>query len=439
MDLRIPPHNIEAEQALLAAMIINPGIIGQVMEMIKPEGFYRESHIAICQAIFELKQDADLVTVKSQLEKNNTLEKAGGQDYLMSLADSHSTSAGWEYYCGIIKDLSVRRELINRVNAALEQLWNQGKAVQDTIASLKSGLIDSAHDIIDYADNRRLYVERYEDIISDDGKEPGLFAEIPGIENKFFFEAGYIHCIAARSNSGKTAIAVQIADSIQSKYGPVVFYSLESMRSKLANRIIARRSNIALSRLHYRNLTATQEYNLKNILHDLTTSRLYLIDSTEYRFIERLTIHAENYIQKHGIKCIFVDFLQLMYSSAKTFRGSRHLEISYVVGEIKSLAKNLNIPIIFLSQLKRKDGNPRPGLEDLKESGDIENNTDNVLFLHAIREQDEVEYPVEFFMGKGKDQERFSVWLHFNGHFQEFKEGYEPEIKSKRKNWKEEA
>ncbi|MFO7970171.1 MAG: DnaB-like helicase C-terminal domain-containing protein [Desulfobacterales bacterium] len=427
--LKVPPHNLEAEQSIIGIMLVNADTILSVKSYLHPDDFYLESHALISAALFDAPRgQADLVSIVSDLKSRGQLGQVGGQDAIISIMESVQTTASWKHWCELIKDCSNRRKIINACANASDWAYGLHNDLPEGLATLKESLQVDTDIGPDYADNKSFYRDRFDIILSEEKKNPGLFTGVPGLEDNLYFEEGYIHCLAARTNTGKTALGLKISDYIQYNYGPVAFYSMESTRERISNRIIARKTRIPLTRINYQNIFDNELDGLQVAMNELIESRLYLIDDTKFRAIETLLSHAENYTRNHDIKFIVIDYLQKLKSFQRF--NSKHHEISYIVNEIKALAKNLNIPILFLSQLKRKDNNPRPTTEELKESGDIENDTDNILFLWSPqRGSDEIEYECEFYSGKAKDQQKVKTWLHFNGHFQEFSRGSKPEKK----------
>lgn len=426
LNIKIPPHSLEAEQSVLGGILLNNKAIPEVAELISPDDFYREAHSLIFQAMINLYQSGsaiDLVTLANELTRQDLLEKAGGAIYLTSLIEDISTSAGIKNHAEIVKEKADQRNLIELCSSVSEDCFSQVSTSEEILSKLKAGIrqIEQSQSK-EIEDNNRFYMKVYEGIY--EKREPGLYPGINCLDNQIYFEQGYIHAIAAESNVGKSAFILQISSNIADKYGPCLLYSLESTRQRLALRHIARHSKVALTRINKCHFSGPeQEEKIMEAVSSLSESRLIMLDDSRFQIIERLIAHAESYALRHKISAIFIDFLQLLSSYKK--HNTRHAEISYIVTQIKYLAKSLNIPVIFASQL-RKDVKGRPDLDTLKESGDIRTHSDNVLFLYAP-EKNETIYPVEIFLAKGKEQERFSQWLTFNGNYQMFSEGEEPE------------
>jgi len=442
MNVKVPPQDIQSEMALIAGMLSDSSIVKQVAGTLSADDFYREANTRIVEGIFELKEGADLVTLHHWLTSKGILEKIGGEAYLSKFPEAF-ISAGWKYHAEIVKGLSDRRRIINLCSMAHNLAFLQSNEQEEILSALKAGIRDiEAQRPQELTSNRQLYDQIYTDLW-DNKSEPGLTFGIGPIDRCHYLERGCTLVVAGESGTGKSALCLQIADHVANKYGTTLYFTMESTRIKLGVRQLARHSKVALTRLHKRNLDGLDSVErINNAMGDLTQSPLILIDDSRFQEIERLVSYCETRAMGEKIHLIVVDYLQLL--SSKKGSQNRHLEISDIAKRFNFLAKNLNIPVIYVSQLGKdveKRTNRRPGLGDLKESGDIRNHADNILFLYALDSSPTV-YPIEAFLGKGKDQEQFSIWLEFNGNYQEFREGVEPEIKvrpRKSEHWQDEV
>lgn len=432
-----PPCNIEAEQAVIGSIILNNSALPRVRGIISASSFYREAHGYIYDAIEDLydqDKEIDFITLPQRLREKGLLEKSGGQEYIDSLGDCVSTSAGVVYHAEIVAELAARRALLLLCAVTTENLLRGPDPFEDVFSEHKGAIRALAPESKQDYSNRKLYTDLYDELgTKKEGYEAGYSTGIGNVDDHFYMEPGYIHCVCAESNIGKSPIMIQIADHVADRYGRTLYFTLESTRKKLAERIYARRTHIHLSRLHHRNIGDDID-RLGTANNHLINSRLILIDDSKYNYIEDLVNFVETEALREPIKFIVVDFLQYQYSREK--QHSRHHEISYILNKYKLLAKDFNVPLLYASQLdksmqKRMDHERRPKVGDLKESGDIQTMTDNILGLYA---PDKISgfnnspiYPVEVFTLKSKDQQAFSTWLNFNGHFQEFTDGKKPE------------
>lgn len=421
---KVMPQDLMAEQAIIGACILNPEIIPTVEAIISPDDLYSERHKSLLQAIYDLRNVLDLVSLCNRLPAH--------KDYISSLTEAISTSAGHKHHAEIIKNLSDKRKIITILQNGLENAFIANKELPDTLSEVKEGILDIEKNQPDEIEsNHQFFTKAYELIYQK--KDPGLYMGIDCLDN-FYFEKGYLHNIAAESGVGKSAFLLQIADNMANKYGACLFYSLESTRYRLAFRLIARHSHVALTRINKSHFTGIdQEEKIMKAMDDLIESKLILIDNPKYQEIEKLVSHTESYALKVNVKAVFVDYLQIIGTTRTDLKDKGRVDKA--VMELKKLAKNLDVPVIYACQL-RKDIQHKPSLDDLYESNVIRQATDNILFLYAP-DSNPVEYPVELFLAKGKDQERFSQWLNFNGNYQEFTEGEKPtaDTPKKKKTW----
>ena len=432
-NIKLPPCDLEAETTILSVMIQFPKYRKQIKEFLSKDDFYREANQYIFSAICDL-ETVDLVSICDKLKRSELLEKSGGQDYVSEIAFYANTGAGWKFHAQLLRELRIRRDIINNSAVMAERGFALHQELEETLSIGKEFFREIGKSKKDeLPDTKKLFGKVY-DNLHNDKSEPGLKTGIPSLE-EFYLEPGYIHCVAAESGVGKSAFLLQIADFVSKEYGKTLYFSLESTDLKLATRLLARHSKIALTRLNKRNIHDALEWKtIQDTLFELQKSRLILIDNERLQEIERLISYAESACMDGDVKLIVIDFLQLITSNKKI--NSRHLEISYIISQFKHLSKQLDIPILFASQL-RKDIGGRPKLDDLKESGDIRTHTDNIIFLYAPN-SDPTVYAVECFLGKGKEQERFKRWLEFDGNYQEFKEGIEPEnTKAHKRHWQD--
>jgi len=434
----VPPHSAQDEEALLGACFLNPAIIPKVAQILIADDFYREANGLIYGAILECGKEANPVSVANWLKKYDQFEKAGGENYIFSLCRI-STAEAWQYHAGTVKDLSFRRKIINGCFVVSQRAYQWHEPTDAIISDWKESArsIDADTHGQDDWSNKNLYTDIYENL-NNENFQPGFKFGIQNIDDYHRIEDGCVTVIAAESGTGKSAFCLQVSDYVSRAYGPVLYFSLESTRQKLGIRQIARYSNIALTRLNKRHFNNDSDLEqIHHALDDLIDSRLTLIDNTKYNKIETLASFCESWALDKPLKLVVIDYLQLMTTGEKV--QSRHLEISNIVRKTGFLAKQLDVPVLLVSSLRKDLGGRKPTVDDLKESGDIRYHADNILFLHS-KQKDETVYPVECYLGKGKDQEQFRAWLEFNGHYQRFSDGDEPEDLNKLKpSWQDKA
>lgn len=436
---RVPPQNIEAEQGILGGILRDSKYLPFIMKELDPEDFYREAHLVIYKSIIELKNiklEIDIITLTDQLEKNQDLEKSGGSEYLFSLMENAPPSAAWEYHCNIIKEKSQRRKIINLGISCSEQAFSPIYQVDEILSDTKNAIMDiDSYRSIDEIDNEKFYMSLYDDVCTT--KTPEMKTGIENVDSRYYLEKGCTTVIAAESGTGKSAFCQQVGDFVSKNYGDVLFFSMESTKQKLGVRQIARYSEIPLTMLNKKIIKDNQHPQLQHAIDSLTQSRMHFIDNMKYSVIERAASYCETYALNNKLALAIFDYIQLFESLNKT--QNRHLEISGIARKFNVLAKNLGIPIIVVSQLKESDPpNKRPTLNRLKESGDIRFHADNIIFLWSPNPEQTI-YDVECFMAKGKDQDKFSTWLEFNGNYQTFYKGEKPLelVRKKNSKWKD--
>ncbi|MFI3314700.1 MAG: replicative DNA helicase [Rikenellaceae bacterium] len=389
-----PPQAIELEEIVLGAIMIERDAIFQVQEILKPESFYKESHRIIYQICLDLSaahQPIDLYTVGEMLNRTKQLDIVGGANYLASLTSRVGSAAHVEFHSKIIAQKYIQRELITASNDI------QRNSFDDTM---------DVTDLIDYAEakvfqvsegNMKRDVEKSYEIVAkamkqieEAGEKPDGLSGVPtGFNDLDKLTLGWqpsdLMIIAARPAMGKTAFVLSMARNTAIDFKrPVAFFSLEMSAVQLIMRIMVSESGLDSHKLKSGRLT-TQEWGaLQKSIIPLQNAPLF-IDDTPGLSIFEFRSKARRLKAQHNVELIIIDYLQLMTGTAET-RGNREQEVSTISRSLKGIAKELNIPIIALSQLNRsvemRGGNKRPQLSDLRESGAIEQDADIVAFIH---------------------------------------------------------
>ena len=432
--MKVHPHNLEVEQAVIGGMFINPKCIPKVQKALDPDDFYREAHQHIARAFFELRGKADFVTVSDLLKAKGLLEKCGGADYLVGLVEGVSTSAGIEYHAEIIKELSKRRKIIENCMAGAEKAFGLTNEIDGILSNLKSGIREMQSDRKgDFRSNQELVKAVFQDIKTRSESGNRFVGVKTGFENIDLYMNGLepktTNYLIARPSMGKTALALNIADFVACNYpGKVIFFSLESGDKPLTRRRLSTHSGVFLSRLRTGDIRDDQWQNLIQSASVLREENLIIIDRAKYKTVENLVSIAETLAMDSPLSLIVIDHIQRMKSEGKF--NNRHLELSYISEEISSLANELNIPILILCQLnreveKRKDQRPR--LSDMKESGDLEANADSVWGIYRKDKEDEYAHLEGL---KGRDTGTWRTWLKFDGSIQKFSDCKDPDYEA---------
>lgn len=389
---RIPPQNLAAEQSVLGSMLIDKNAIVRAIEILHPDSFYRDAHRYIFEAILELfdKGEAiDLVTVTENLRKNGKLDAVGGPIYISDLINSVPTAANVEYYANIVEEKATLRRLIDAGTKIVQDAFAEPDDVSIILDNAEKTIfgialkrvregflkVDSVlKSVLDKID--RLY-----------GKKEKLTGVPSGFADLDNLTAGFQNAdliiVAARPSVGKTALALNIASSNSMKHNiPVAIFSLEMSREQLAQRLLCSEAEIDAIRLKTASLPDVGWKKLTRALSKLSEAPIFIDDSASITVTEMRAKCRRLKIEK-GLGLVIVDYLQLMRGRARV--ENRVQEISEIARSLKTLARELDIPVIAISQLsraveQRTDRFPR--LSDLRESGEIEQTADVVIFIH---------------------------------------------------------
>ena len=389
-----PPQAVDLEEVVLGAMMIDKKGVDEVIDILQPEAFYKESHQLIFNAIislFEKQEPIDIKTVSFQLKKDGNLNSVGGDYYLIELSQKVSSSAHIEFHSRIILQKFIQRKLISISNDIIEDSYDETSDVFDLLDKAESKIYDISQR------NLKKNTQSAEDLvlaakkkIEEISKKEGLSGIASGFGEIDRLTSGWqpsdLIIVAARPGMGKTAFTLSMARNITVENNiPVAFFSLEMSAIQLITRLISSETGLNSEKLRTGKLEKF-EWELLNVkVTNLENAPLY-IDDTPSLSIFELRAKARRLSSQYGIKLIVVDYLQLMTLGSSQKSGNREQEISTISRNLKALAKELDIPIIALSQLSRavelRGGTKRPILSDLRESGAIEQDADIVSFLY---------------------------------------------------------
>ncbi len=423
---KIPPQAIDLEEVVLGAMMIDKKGVDSVIDILHPEVFYKESHQFIFESIvklFENTEPIDILTVSSKLKSLGKLEKVGGDYYLVQLSQKVSSSAHIEYHARIILQKHIQRSLIRISSEIIEDSYDETKDVFNLLDTAESKLYDVTQGNIKKSTEtaQSLVIQakkKIEEISNKDGLSgiPSGFPELDKLTSGW--QPSDLIIVAARPGMGKTALTLSMARNMSvAKKIPVAFFSLEMSSIQLITRLISSETGLTSEKLRTGNLEKFEWEQLNVKVSALENAPLY-IDDTPSLSIFDLRAKARRLSSQYGIKLIVIDYLQLMTASISNKNGNREQEISTISRNLKALAKELNIPIIALSQLSRavetRGGSKRPILSDLRESGAIEQDADIVSFIYRpeyykIEEWDDEERT------PSSGQAEFIVAKHRNG------------------------
>ena len=438
---KVPPQAIEVEEAVLGALLLEPNVVPDVLDSLSPECFYKEANRKIYSAISSLssKHDpVDLFTVSEELKRNKCLDEVGGPFYLSQLTSKIGAAAHVDYHVKILLQKYIQRELISISYQVQKDSFDDNIPVDD--------LLDQAQDDMFRLAERNMkretlpiqavIREALDEIERNQNREDGLSGVTSGFTGIDKMTLGWqpsdLVIIAARPAMGKTAFVLTMARNMAVEHNiPVALFSLEMSSLQLVKRLLIPESGLSADKIKGGQKLASYELvQLNEKIKNLAKAPLY-IDDTPSLSIYEFRSKARKLVRSSGVKIIIVDYLQLM-SGPPELKGMREQEVSAISRALKSIAKELNIPIIALSQLSRavetRGGNKRPQLSDLRESGAIEQDADMVCFIHRP------EYYKLYDDGNGKDLRGLGqiivakhrngatdeIWLRFIGKYTRF-------------------
>ena len=391
---RIPPQSVEAEQSVLGAMLIEKEAIMKVIEILKPEDFYRESHRVIYQAALSLanrSEAVDIITITEQLRKDDKLEAVGGISYVTSLANAIPTAANVGHHARIVEEKALLRGLITTAthiagmgydaNEEVEQILDQAEKMIMGVSGRKAGPgFTPIREIISKA------MSKIEELYQSKGGITGLptgFKDLDRLTSGL--QPSDLILVAARPSMGKTAFTLNIAQHVALREKKAVaFFSLEMSKEQLVQRMICAEAAIDSAKLRIGDLADSDWPKLVNACNRLYEAPLF-IDDTAGITVAQMRSKARRLKIEHGLRLIVIDYLQLMQGSGGKNSENRQQEISEISRSLKALARELNVPIIALSQLSRSveaRQSKKPLLSDLRESGSLEQDADIVSFLY---------------------------------------------------------
>ncbi len=386
---RVLPHSLEAEACVLGSMILDSNAIDIVVQICQSEDFFRPSHRVVYETLCRMHTDGkpiELLTLDQELKQAKLIDRVGGTDYLVSLAEGVPSTANAEYYAKIVRDRALLRHLI----AANQQIINEAYDSHDDPALI---LDRAEHNIFQIASRQvgqdaatleSLIQNSFEILQNADGRITGIASGYHELDNLTCgFQRGEMIVIASRPSMGKTAMALNMAEFMAADDNhPVLLFSLEMSKEQLALRFLASRSRVSASKLRQGNISTDDWANLQTAAGPLEKAPIFIDDSADLNIL-RLRARARRMQASHNIQAVIIDYLQLMSSQGRV--ESRQVQIAEQSRGLKGLARELNVPVIVLSQLNRgpedREGH-RPRMSDLRESGAIEQDADVVILLH---------------------------------------------------------
>jgi len=389
--LKLPPQNIEVEESVLGALLIDKDAIVKVAEFLESRHFYRDTNGLIYRAILDLygrREPSDLVTVGNELKQKKLLKKIGGSSFLSSLVNKVPTAANIEHYAQIVKDSFTRRELISKAAEISNLCFDSDKNTKELLDQAEQNIfqISQEHVRRDFVPLKGVLADSF-DRLDELHRKAGSLRGVPtgfrSLDNRLAgLQDSNLIIVAGRPSEGKTSLAVNIGQFVAVRHKiPVGFFSLEQSKEQLVDRMLSAQADVDAWRITTARLEEDDFDRLGQAMGELAEAPFYIDDTPAMSVLEMRTKARRLQIEK-GLRLLIVDYLQLAHAQT---RESRVQEVSEISRSLKDLARELRIPILVLSQLSRaieSRTSRQPQLSDLRESGSIEQDADIVMFLY---------------------------------------------------------
>jgi replicative DNA helicase len=430
---RTPPHDVAAEQCVLGGMLISKDAISDVMEVIRPQDHYRPAHQLVHEAILELYgrgEPADAVTVSDLLSKRGELARVGGGAYLHTLIASVPTAANAGYYARIVRERAILRRLVE-AGTRIVQLGYAGDGDADELVDRAEAEIYGvterrvSEDYLPLAEIMPGALDEIEAIGSRGGIMTGVptgFADLDALTNGL--HPGQMIVIAARPAIGKSTLALDLARAATVKHGlPSVIFSLEMSRNEITMRLLSAEARVPLHAMRTGQMGEEDWARLARRMSEVVDAPLYIDDSPNMSMME-IRAKCRRLKQRHDLRLVIIDYLQLMSSPRRV--ENRQQEVSEMSRSLKLLAKELDVPVVAISQLNRgpeQRNDKRPLLSDLRESGSIEQDSDLVILLHredAYERESPRAGEADLIVAKHRNGPTTTVTVAFQGHYSRF-------------------
>ena len=427
------PFNMEAEQAILGSALIDGESVGEAAQVLKPDDFYFSANKFIFEAVMDLfnaNQPIDFVTISEQLKVNNKLDAAGGIDYLKKLSVSVPTTQNVKYYSDIIREKSILRMLIRQAESISKMAYSEQDTVSQVLERSEQMIFDisSSRDQNDIVHISDVLQSSYDQMAKNAANKGGITGIPTGFEelNKRTggFHGGELIIIAGRPGMGKSAFAVNIAEYVSINLGKTVaIFNLEMPREQIVNRILCSQALVSNGRIRTGTMEPDDWEKICDVADTIAKAPIYIDDSASIT-VSQIRAKCRRLKQMKNLELIVIDYLKLMQGSGRT--ESRQQEISEISRSLKVLAKELDIPVIALSQLKRESEGQKgkkPILSDLRESGAIEQDADMVMFLfrnYYYSKNPEEKELAECIIAKNRSGDVDTFDLGFKGEYTKF-------------------
>ncbi|MGI5456243.1 replicative DNA helicase [Streptomyces sp. CA-249302] len=430
---RVPPQDLDAEQSVLGGMLLSKDAIADVVEVIKGHDFYKPAHETIFQAILDVYakgEPADPITIGAELTKRGEINKVGGASYLHTLVQTVPTAANAEYYAEIVHERAVLRRLVEAGTRITQMGYAADDDVDEIVNRAQAEIYAvteqrTSEDYLPLGDIMEGALDEIEAIGSRSGEMTGVptgFTDLDSLTNGL--HPGQMIVIAARPAMGKSTLALDFARAASIKHNlPSVIFSLEMGRNEIAMRLLSAEARVALHHMRSGTMTDEDWTRLARRMPEVSSAPLYIDDSPNLSMME-IRAKCRRLKQRNDIKLVIIDYLQLMQSGKRS--ESRQQEVSDMSRNLKLLAKELEVPVIALSQLNRgpeQRTDKKPQVSDLRESGSIEQDADMVILLHredAYEKESPRAGEADIIVGKHRNGPTATITVAFQGHYSRF-------------------
>jgi len=431
---RTPPQDVAAEQSVLGGMMLSKDAIADVIEVLRSTDFYRPAHEIVFDAVLELYgrgEPADAVTVSDELTKKGSLTRVGGAPYLHTLISSVPTAANAGYYARIVRERAVLRRLVEAGTKIVQLGYaTTGGDVDDLVNAAQSEVyaVTERRTSEDYLPIGQLIEPTVDEIEAAGHRGEGMigvptgFADLDRLTNGL--HPGQMIVLAARPAIGKSTLGLDIARSASIKHGLTsVIFSLEMSRTEITMRMLSAEAKIPLQKLRQGKLADSDWTKMARTMGELSDAPLFIDDSPNMSLME-IRAKCRRLKQRHDLKIVIIDYLQLMSSGKRV--ESRQQEVSEFSRALKLLAKELEVPVIAISQLNRgpeQRTDKKPQMSDLRESGSIEQDADMVILLHredAYERESPRAGEADFIVAKHRNGPTDTITVAFQGHYSRF-------------------
>ncbi len=392
---KVPPHNAEAEQAALGALLLDPDAVPHILRYLRPDDFYVNANKNVFAAIvslFEKGQKADLITLADEMRVLGSLDQSGGPAYIAKLTDSVPSSANMEYYAKIVQECSIRRNLLRLAADISQKAHDESIDTGMLLDELQESIFEVNQDrqTVSYRSVREIVpdaMKMIEELAKNKNQYTGVpsgYAELDSMTSGF--QDSELIIIGARPSVGKTAFALNIASHVALRERmPVCFFSLEMSDLSLTYRILSSEARIDSEKVKSGLIKPSDIQSLMDAASRIYDAPMYIVDVPNIKLLDLRSL-ARRMKSEKDVKIIFIDYITLITHENSDL--PRWEQISSISRSLKALARELRIPVVALSQLKREAEGKQPSLTDLRESGSIEQDADLIMFLHREREID---------------------------------------------------